>query len=124
MKLSKTYKNKLIIATNILWLMIVLVLVVFYIKKPNNYKESIKSLTSQRDSLKVVVIYREYILDSLKSEIDKQKVELFRVDFQKEILEKKLKKYEQTYTRINDMSIDGNIELLTKYLSEKDCYRK
>ena len=113
-------KNKSTIITSALWIAIILFLVVFNTKKQDNYKESIKYLTQQKDSLKHSINAREQKIDSLVVAIDNSQQHFDTINFQDSILKKKLKKYEKSITDIRLMSIDDNILLLTKQLSEED----
>jgi len=112
-------KNKWIIISNCLWIVIVLCLIVFNSQKPSEYKKSIKLLTQQKDSLKTVINEREYRIKTLTTKVEQSEQRLDTVNFVRAILEQKLLKYEKDHSHISTMSTDDNIKFLSDYLSKE-----
>ena len=118
-KLPVIDRNKWIIITNILWIVIAFVLVAFPVRKSSDYRKAEKVFTMQRDSLNKVVTARQQEIEGLATSVKGMEMKLDTANFINNILKGKISKYEKDYNSINTMSTDGNIELLSKFLSEE-----
>ena len=117
MKLPVITKNQWFLITTALWIVIIIVLVMFPVRKSVDYRKSVKALTIQRDSLKSVIDIRNGEITSLTALVENSEMKLDTVNFVNSILTNKLKKYEKDYVRVNGMSIDDNIKFLSDYIS-------
>lgn len=112
-------KNKWIIASNLLWLVIIACLVVFNYDRPSEYKKSYKLLADQKDSLKAVLDDREKDINFLKIVIRYTEMRLDTANIVKSTLKTKIRQYEKNYARIDSMSVDDNVLLLSEHLSSE-----
>jgi len=89
-----------------------------------NYKKSITTLTRQKDSLQSLILNRDSLVLNTLKELNKTDSLYINLYFDKQLLEKTIQnKNEKNNSYIRNLGIDGNIQLLTKYLSEKTCYQ-
>lgn len=118
--LQKITKNGWILIQFAIFVALLVFISLFRSNRADEYKRSIRTLTEQRDSLRDVVNVRQQSIDSLSLIVDKTNKKFDTINYQNDVLKKKLNKYEKTITDVRYMSIDDNIILLTKQLSEED----
>ena len=117
MKLPVIKKNQWFAAVSGALIVIIIVLLLFPVKNSSDYRKSVKILTIQRDSLKSVLSSRDKKISDLTTTVQNSEMKLDTVNFVNSILSNKLKKYEKDFILVNTMSIDDNIEFLSRYLS-------
>ena len=118
--LTKITKNGLIMIQAIIWVVLLSFILLFKSNRADEYKRSIRTLTEQRDSLRNAISVRQHSIDSLSSIVAREQQRFDTINFQNSVLKKKLNKYEKIVADVRYMSVDDNIILLTKQLSEED----
>ena len=95
---------------------------VYSYSNSSNYKKEINYIKAERDSLELITNKRQYLIDSISEKLNNI-VFLDTVQYQKDVLDKIKKQYENQIYIINTNSRNENIELLSRNLSQRSCIK-